>query len=179
MIWYLQLDKKIMTKILTTQQFIEKSIAYHGDKFDYANCNYINDKNKIEIICKEHGSFFTLPATHNKNSNGGCILCSGTFRYTNEDFVKKANLFHHSKYDYSLVDYKNNNNYVKIICPIHGIFEQTPSNHYKYGCIKCSGKEMKSKEDFIIESNIVHQNNYDYSKVDYRGMFEKIIITCN
>lgn len=166
-----------MTKI-TTDHFIKKSKDFHGDKFDYTNCIYINDKTKVEIICKEHGSYITLPASHIRHSTGGCALCAGNFQYTNDDFIKKAKLFHGSKYDYSLVHYLSNNDYVKIICPIHGVFEQIPTNHYKYGCLACSGKEMKSKEDFILESNIVHFNKYDYNQVDYQGMFTKVKILC-
>lgn len=167
-----------MTKKLTTDKFIEKSKSFHGEKFDYKNCDYVNDKTKIEIICKEHGPFFTIPASHIRYNTGGCSLCAGNFQYTNEDFVKKANLFHNSKYNYSLVNYVSNNDYVKIICPIHGEFEQIPTNHYKYGCLKCSGKEIKSKEDFILESNIIHYNKFDYSQIDYNGMFKKIKIIC-
>lgn len=56
-----------------------------------------------------------------------------------EDFVNKSNLIHNNFYDYSLVDYKNNNIKVKIICPIHGTFEQIPKNHTKgQGCPKCA-----------------------------------------
>lgn len=43
-----------------------------------------------------------------------------------EDFVNKSNTIHNNFYDYSLVEYKNNKLKVKIICPIHGTFEQTP-----------------------------------------------------
>ena len=41
------------------------------------------------------------------------------------------------KYDYTLVDYKNNKTKVKIICKIHGIFEVRPDNHYHTNCPKC------------------------------------------
>lgn len=167
-----------MTKKLTNEQFIKKAIDSHGLKFDYKNCNYINDKTKVEIICSDHGSFFTLPASHIKSNMGSCALCANNIQYTNDDFIKKSNLFHNSKYDYSLVDYKTNHDYVKIICPIHGIFEQIPINHFRYGCLKCSGKELKSKENFIIESNIIHCNKFDYSQVDYNDMFKKVKIIC-
>jgi hypothetical protein len=38
-------------------------------------------------------------------------------------------MVHNNKYDYSKVEYINTNSKVKIICPIHGEFEQTPHNH--------------------------------------------------
>ena len=56
-------------------------------------------------------------------------------RLTIEEFIIKSNKVHNNKYDYSLVKYKNNHTPVKIICPIHGIFEQIPNNHFKQGCL--------------------------------------------
>ena len=51
------------------------------------------------------------------------------------DFIEKANLVHNNKYDYSLVNYINNKTKVKIICKIHGAFEQIPDSHLRgRGC---------------------------------------------
>ena len=51
------------------------------------------------------------------------------------DFIEKANLVHNNKYDYSLVNYINNKTKIKIICKLHGIFEQTPDSHLRgRGC---------------------------------------------
>ena len=59
-------------------------------------------------------------------------------KLTTEDFVEKVKSIHGDKYDYSLVEYKNNKTKVKIICPEHGVFEQRPDGHLKkYGCSKC------------------------------------------
>lgn len=58
---------------------------------------------------------------------------------TIEDFIQKAKEVHGDKYDYSLVEYKNSSTKIKIICPKHGVFEQTPNNHLSgCGCLSCS-----------------------------------------
>jgi len=44
-------------------------------------------------------------------------------------FIERARKVHGDKYDYSLVNYLHINKKIKIICPTHGIFEQTPSHH--------------------------------------------------
>jgi len=44
-------------------------------------------------------------------------------KLTLEDFIVRSERIHRNKYDYSLVDYKNNSTKVKIICDIHGVFE--------------------------------------------------------
>ena len=61
-------------------------------------------------------------------------------RKTTEQFIEDACKVHGDRYDYSLVDYKNNYTKVKIICDIHGIFEQTSINHIhgNNNCPKCT-----------------------------------------
>ena len=70
-------------------------------------------------------------------------------RLDNNEFIKRAKKIHGDKYNYSKIDYEKYNKHVKIICPIHGEFLQTPSNHLhkkKYGCNKC-GNESSVKEN--------------------------------
>lgn len=64
---------------------------------------------------------------------------------TDKEFIQKAKEVHGDKYDYSLVEYKNARTKVKIICPIHGIFEQTPDSHInrKTECPKCGHSTKK------------------------------------
>ncbi|MFW6226075.1 MAG: hypothetical protein ACOC3V_03880, partial [bacterium] len=83
------------------------------------------------------------------------------------------------------VEYKNMKTKIKIICPQHGIFEQTPDNHLNkiQNCPKCnsdkiSNERKKPQEKFIIESNKIHNNKYDYSLVEYKNMKTKIKIIC-
>ena len=52
------------------------------------------------------------------------LIQRNTKKKNTESFVKEC-ILKNSKYDYSLVEYKNNKKKVKIICGKHGIFEQT------------------------------------------------------
>jgi len=55
-----------------------------------------------------------------------------------DEFISKASILHHNKYDYSRIDYVNILTPVTIICPLHGEFQQTPSVHLKStGCKRC------------------------------------------
>lgn len=45
-------------------------------------------------------------------------------KYDKNEFVRRANIIHKNKYDYSLSDYKNSRDKIEIICPIHGVFTQ-------------------------------------------------------
>lgn len=54
-----------------------------------------------------------------------------------EEIVTRFELIHKKLYDYNLVEYKGLYKKVKIVCPTHGIFEQTPYKHLKnQGCPK-------------------------------------------
>lgn len=66
-------------------------------------------------------------------------------KLSKEEFEKKAKEIHGNKYDYSKVNYKNTETKVKIICPIHGVFEQIPANHIyqKCGCPTCKKEKIK------------------------------------
>jgi hypothetical protein len=135
------------TTRLTLNDFIEKSKLVHGDKYDYSLVEYKNNKQKIKIICPEHGEFEQTPKNHMNGKH--CKKCgsanTGLKKRANiNNFIETANLIHENKYDYSLVEYQSAIKKIKIICPVHGIFEQQPSAHVsqKQGCPSCYQKEM-------------------------------------
>lgn len=174
-------------KIKTYEYYLKLFKEKHGDKYDYSLVNYVKSKQKIDVICKKHGVFQIEPLYH-ANRGTGCPKCAREYSYNiiknNKDrFVNKANKIHNNKYDYSLVNYKGFYEKIKIICPEHGLFEQTPESHYKHKCPKCaiieSGiKSRLTKEQFIQKANYIHNNKYDYSKTIYEINNKKIIITC-
>ena len=103
---------------------------------------------------------------------------------TKETFIKSARKKHGDKYDYSKVEYINSITKVCIICPKHGEFWQTPKSHIRgHGCKVCANehtieKLKLTKEEFIIRSKNIHGDKYDYSKVEYEGIFTKVCIIC-
>ena len=54
-------------------EFISKSIKYHGNRYDYSKVEYKNSHSKVEIVCKKHGSFKQAPYKHIQKS--GCPSC--------------------------------------------------------------------------------------------------------
>lgn len=164
------------------QNFIEKAKLVHNSYYDYSRVEYNGIKNKVVIICPIHGEFKQTPH-HHIHRKQGCAKCgysniSIKTRKSNEDFIETAKLVHGNKYDYSLAEYKNAKTKVKIICPIHGKFEQTPDNHIKGQiCGKCIGLH-KTTQEFINKAKLVHGSKYDYSQTDYKKRNEKIKIIC-
>ncbi|WP_180161067.1 hypothetical protein [Acinetobacter sp. YH12064] len=98
---------------------------------------------------------------------------------TTEQFITEAIAIHGNRYDYSLVVYRSAHSKVKIICPAHGVFEQTPIAHkVQKGCRKCAGNILKTTEQFVADAIKVHGNYYNYDKAIYVSAKTKIVITC-
>ncbi len=102
-------------------------------------------------------------------------------KYTLEGFIERARETHGDTYDYSITEYINCKDKVKIICPIHGVFELIADNHVRRdGCSMCNYKNRleNNKANFIQKANKIHNNIFDYSKVNYINNHTKVIITC-
>lgn len=131
----------------TTKEIIEKFRFVHGETYDYSMVNYKSYHEPVEIICKEHGSFFQRPSVHIKGAR--CPICSAKKRgidncLTMDEYIEKAIKVHGDKYDYSKVEYVNAKVKICIICPIHGEFWQAPFNHLRGDdCPKCAKNKHK------------------------------------
>lgn len=106
-------------------------------------------------------------------------------KLTTEEFISKAKLINGDKYDYSLSNYNGSKTKIKIICPIHGEFEQLPNNHlngsgcYLCGVIKTHEHLSSNNENFIQKANIIHNNKYDYSKIEYVNNKSPLCVVCH
>ena len=165
-----------------TEEFIQTSKEIHGDKYDYSKVVYDKSNIKVIIICKKHGEFKQRPGNH---LNGqGCKKCGQVYSPTTNEFIENAINIHGDKYDYSKVKYNKAIEKVIIICKEHGEFLQQPCSHLSgYGCKKCgielSIEKRKINIEEIIEKAItLHGDKYNYSKVEFIKMHEKVIIIC-
>jgi hypothetical protein len=146
---------RIKTKLKTSnREFIAKSMAVHGERYNYSNINYVNNKINVEIICKIHGSFFQTPQCHIQQTQGcpkcGLIKCGLAGRGNTDGFINQANVIHGNYYDYSLTNYIKSNVKICIICPKHGKFYQKPNAHLMgQGCPVCSDTISKPEINFL------------------------------
>lgn len=100
-------------------------------------------------------------------------------KYDQNEFIRRSNIIHNKKYDYSKIEYKNSRDKIKIICPIHGIFEQMPYNHLQgKGCQLCANNKKYTIEDFIKKSNTIHSFRYEYPDKNYVNNLTPINIFC-
>lgn len=126
-------------KRLGNQNFITRAREIHGDRYDYSMVICVNARTPVMIICPEHGMFEQRPYLHLKGQC--CPQCAiERQKLTIDEFIACTKEIHGDRYDYSMVIYVNAHTPVMIICPEHGMFEQTPNNHraMKHGCPKCA-----------------------------------------
>jgi very-short-patch-repair endonuclease len=159
-----------MGKKSTKEDFIKKAIEIHGDKYDYSGVEYIGNKLKVNIICLLHGEFYQRPNDH--LSGYGCKKCqykktSSENKFTNELFIKRANLIHSSKYDYSFVRYDGYENKIKIVCLKHGEFMQSPHSHLSgAGCPSCKESRGENKvTEILMKNNIKFQKQVTFNNL--------------
>lgn len=114
-------------------------------------------------------------------------------------FIERATKLHGNKFDYSQMDFIKQKKAIKIICPNHGKFFQTPEKHVaakSKGCPKCwsdmrseiwkridrsnmRSKDIVSKEEFLIRSSNKFNNKYSYDLSTFNGYTKnKITIIC-
>ena len=150
------------------------------DFYSYEKSVYVGMLEKIQITCPIHGDFWQTAANHAYKHAKGCPHCAGQGK-TTEIFIKEAQAYHGDTYDYSEAVYAGAHTNLTIICPKHGPFQQTPSNHLHKasggrGCNKC-GQELTaekishSKSEWLAIFKEKHGDKYDYSLVDWDKYF--------
>ncbi len=237
---------------MTTEEFIQKAQAVHGDKYDYSHVVYVNAKTKVCVICPEHGEFWQRPSHH--LSGHGCSKCATeinaekirqwtkekcyevasqhadlySFRtkaeaaynaslkhnwlkdytwlsckidvsarkkrqtYTQDEIKERLRSLFGERYSYDKVVFKNMKTPITLVCHEkdangieHGEFSMRPDNIFSshQECPKCyndrrSQAQRKPVEQFIEEATKVHGGLYEYYKVEYINGRTKVCIVC-
>ena len=171
---------------LTIPQIINRAQNIHSidskPKYHYNIEKYNSVNDIIDIICPEHGIFSQTVISH--LSGNGCPKCgkesiSKLKRLPQNEIIEQFKMVHSNKYDYSQVQYLNSMKKVQIICPEHGPFFQKPNDHKQgIGCPNCNISKPKTQEETIEQFINVHNNKYNYSKVQYINTKTKVQIIC-
>lgn len=179
-----------ITYTYTNEKFIEEARQTHGDRYDYRLVDYKHSSIKVQIVCKIHGVFEQVPSHHIQGS--GCprcgmelsLLAAERRKLTNDEFIQSAIGVHGDRYDYSHTNYSSMKSKVTIGCSEHGNFTQLASVHLAGGgCFQCGlkivGKStLSNTAEFIMKSNKVHGDRYDYRLVDYKHSHSKVDVIC-
>jgi very-short-patch-repair endonuclease len=173
----------------TLAQFIEDANKVHKNKYSYKKSIYVDTFTPLIVTCPKHGDFIVSPNAHTAKKQG-CPHCTKekdrAKRHLGKDlFIEKAKEVHGDKYDYSKVNYVNNNSKVCIVCPIHGEFSQSPHSHLQgSGCPCCKESKLERKiKLFLEENNIEYVRQFNDSflgnqKLDFYLPKHNIAIEC-
>ena len=141
-----------MGNIVTKEEFIERSILIHSNKYDYSEVIYVNTKEKVKIFCPEHGFFYQTPNSHLQGKK--CAKCAFEQRgIKNRNIIKE-------KY---LKDKK-----------IESLLEKQHGNKYRLVSLE-TFENYKSKIELNCKQ---HDNFFDYHEVYYIRPHDKVKIIC-
>ena len=101
-------------------------------------------------------------------------------KQTLEEFILKFKTkFPNKKYDFSNSMYINTHTKMKVKCEYGHSFEIRPCDLLNgYGCPVCSGTKKMTKEEFIENAKIVHNNYFSYEHCNFINVNSKVIVTC-
>lgn len=171
-----------MSKKLTTEEYVNKAKSVHGDRYDYTGVVYTGKANTVRIKCLIHGDFLQIAADHTNGSN--CPECAKKLKNTNKrksvsEMLDRAKEKHGNKYEYHPETYVDTRTKMRITCPTHGDFYQTPSAHCTtgQGCPKCKQGGKYDTESFVQKMKD-SGSPYTYDKTSYTKSGDKIVVTC-
>jgi hypothetical protein len=147
-----------------TENVLDDFKKVHGDRYDYSKVVYKGKADKVEIICKQHGSFLQSPNHHMRNRN--CPKCGmeSTHQHRNQkvrdEFIQRARDVHRSDFEY-LEPFVDSQTKILIKCNKCGLeFKQKPHNHLSgNGCPHCKmSKGEKALERWLIDNDIEYES---------------------
>jgi Zn ribbon nucleic-acid-binding protein len=143
------------------EDFIKDAKYIHGDKYDYSKVEYINCREKVCIICPEHGEFWQTPNSHIQgsgcpncsNSKGEMLICNFLL-YNNIKFIReysipcKINLSGYALVDFYLPD-------LNCFIEFNGI-QHYKSVHHFGGSLKLEQQQARDEElrQYCKDNNI-------------------------
>jgi len=137
----------------------------HGDKYDFTSTKYVNYKTRVIVRCRIHGEWLAYP-THLLHGSG-CKKCAidalaQVRRLTTNEYIVKAKAVHGDTYLYDLIDYKNTNTKIQVVCRKHGKWKTSPSTFLAgSGCPKCKHSSGENKiQNYLEHHNIPYVAQY-------------------
>lgn len=135
------------------EDYVAEFRKIHNGKYDYSKSVFGLAKEKIEITCPSHKSFWQTPDKHRKQGCPACAKISHGLskRETLDSFVDKARKIHGNKYEYISVDFIASKTIATIICYDHGVFTQISANHLSgRGCSSCCKTGYDNSKEGIL-----------------------------
>jgi hypothetical protein len=159
----------------STDEFIEKAIEVHGDRYSYEKVVYVNALTKIIITCPKHGDFLQRPSSHLQGM--GCNSCA--LEETNySTYVNRPTKLYFVK-----VTNPDNQTYFKIGVTLESV-ERRYYKEISKGYQIATLIEHEFKNGFIaylLEQKLIRENKHLRPKLResflYRGIGDTELLT--
>jgi Zn finger protein HypA/HybF involved in hydrogenase expression len=171
---------------LSTDEFISRAKAVHGDRYDYSQTKYVVKRTELTIVCREHGTYTQLPSNH--LAGRGCPAChranSQNHKLSTAEYIARSESVHGATYDYSETEYSHSQKPLRIVCRVHGRFQLNAAMHLQgRGCPSCAKERRRAPKrvslaEFIRRSSERHNNKYDYGCVSLNSVSDLVTIVC-
>lgn len=164
----------------------------HGEYYNYSKTKYINNATEVVIICPVHGEFKQVAGEHFRGR--GCRACGlkRVARMKNKPFAfykEKVKKHLASYYDLDEIEkqYYDTNTVFSLRCEKCGVIRKVPfADMLKYTvkCKECDDTYFDARkitqEVYLEQVKKIHKDkyDYDYSKIKYTKMHNKIIVGC-
>lgn len=148
--------------------FIKKAISIHSNNYDYSKTNYIRSKEKVLIICPEHGYFYQMPYNHllgkgckKCNESKGekiirCYLEENLIRFESEKSFEECKNIKKLRFDFYLPEYN-------LCIEYDGIQHFKPLEFW-------GGNEalLERKKCDLIKTDFCISNNINLLRINYK-----------
>ena len=133
-----------------TDLFVSRATEIHGDRYDYTLAEFTHSQESVDIVCSVHGVFSQKPWNHFLGQ--GCPACSKVARVGKSTYTFKEEL----------------------MCKKHQKLYPVTT-----GCVECREALSESNlSTFLQKARAIHSDKYDYSKVKFTFMADRVTIIC-
>lgn len=159
--------------------FLNKIKDQNKEYIHLYDFSYVPEKftglEKLNITCQEHGSFITTAFANVYKNRLLCGKCNFDKRMTvlyeqkHKECIQESKFKYSDKFSYVSSSYSGTLDVTDIICPTHGLFQTTWTQHlrWKTGCPKCEYEipRIENTEKLIEKAKIKYNNKFDYSLI--------------
>ena len=163
---------------MTTEEFIQKAKAVHGDKYDYSKVEYVNAYTKVCIVCPVHGDFWQRPSNHLLGR--GCTKCAAEVNAAKMRIWTKEKCYEVASQYTDLFSFRTEAEAAYNAALKHHWLKDYTWLSYKIDMSTPKKKRQAYTQDEIIEClQSLFGERYGYEKVVFKNMKTPITLICH
>jgi len=158
-----------------SEKWLDDFKKIHGDEYEYSRVFYKKCSEKVEIICKKHGSFLQTPSSH--KSGSGCPKCKiSKGEKAILKFLEENNIKYNLNYSFDECKYKNTLPFDFYLEDMNICIEYDGIQHFEpidyFGGVEKLNNQInkdKIKSDWCLSNNIklIRISYLEYDKISH------------